>query len=59
MNPLKITIADVPLFFDNKCIEEHLKKKFDLEFVLEIQYQYERAADIQYESSRCFLLILN
>ena len=45
MNPLKITIADVPLFFDNKCIEDHLKKKFDLEFVLEIQYQYERAAD--------------
>ena len=45
MNPLKITIADVPLFFDNKCIEDHLKKKSDLEFVLEIQYQYERAAD--------------
>ena len=42
---VKITIADVPLSFDNKCIEEHLRKKFVLEFVSEIKYQYERTAE--------------
>ena len=45
-NPtVRITVADIPLSFDNESIAEHLKTEFNVELVSDMNYEYERTKE--------------
>ena len=37
---VRVTVADIPLSFDNQCIAEHLQTEYNLELLSDINYQY-------------------